>query len=104
MTANPFTIAGRYERQAIELASATPVRLGEIRRLRQLAETEIIAARADSRSARFIPLAGALFKLNIIIYSIRRREFRQMKERKLQRMIERLEKKLDKLERHLDLD
>ena len=101
---NPFTIAGRYERRAIELATATPVRIGEVRQLRQLAEVEIVAARAGSRAARLIPLSGILFKLNTLIYFIRRREIRRMKERKLERMIQRLEQKLDDLERDLYMD
>jgi hypothetical protein len=104
MTSNPFAIAGRYERRAIELATVTPVRLREIRQLRQLAEAEIVLARASSLGARLIPLRGILFKLNTLIYFIRRREIRRMKERKLRRMIDRLEKKLDDLERDLDLD
>jgi hypothetical protein len=104
MSANPFAIARRYERRAMELATAEPVPLREIRQLQHAAEAEIIAARQASALARLVPPSWILMKLRLMILMIRRRQIREMKMRKAERMIERLERRLDRLEREAGLD
>ena len=104
MSRNPFRIARRYERHAVELAMAEPVRISEIRRLRHAAEAEILVTRRASALARLVPPRWALAKLNILIFLIRRREIRQKKLRKAERVINRLERRLERLERDAGLN
>lgn len=104
MSTNPFAIARRYERRAMELATAEPVRLREIRQLQPAAEAEILAARQTGALARLVPPNWILLKLKVMILMIRRRQIRDMKMRKAERMIERLERRLDQLERQAGLD
>ena len=102
MSTNPSAIARRYERRAMELATAEPIRLREIRQLQPAAEAEILAARQASALARLVP-SWLLIKLRLMILLIRR-QIRSMKMRKAERMIERLERRLDQLERDAGLD
>lgn len=104
MSTNPFAIARHYERRAMELATAEPVWLREIRHLQPVAEAEILAARQTSALARLVPPNWILLKLKVMILMIRRRHIRDMKMRKAERMIERLERRLDQLERQAGLD
>ncbi len=104
MSANPFAIARRHERRAMDLATAEPVRLREIRQLLPAAEAEIMAARQASALARLVPPKWLLLRLKVMILMIRRRQIRHMKMRKAERMIERLERRLDRLERDAGLD
>ncbi len=99
MSANPFAIARRHERRAMDLATAEPVRLREIRQLLPAAEAEIMAARQASALARLVPPKWLLLRLKVMILMIRRRQIRHMKMRKAERMIERLKRRLDRLER-----
>ena len=103
MSTNPFAIARRYERRAMELATAEPVRLREIRQLHPTAEAEILTARQTSALARLVPPNWVLARLRLMILMIRR-QIRDMKMRKAERMIERLERRLDQLERQAGLD
>ncbi len=104
MSANPFAIARRHERRAMDLATAEPVRLREIRQLLPAAEAEIMAARQASALARLVPPKWLLLRLKVMILMIRRRQIRHMKMRKAERMIERLKRRLDRLERDAGLD
>ncbi len=104
MSANPFAIARRHERRAMDLATAEPVRLREIRQLLPAAEAEIMAARQASALARLVPPKWILLRLKVMILMIRRRQIRHMKMRKAERMIARLERRLDQLERQAGLD
>jgi hypothetical protein len=54
--------------------------------------------------ARLVPPKWILLRLKVMILMIRRRQIRDMKMRKAERMIERLERRLDQLERQAGLD